>query len=58
MDYMQKNTNNQIEIRQQLRKWNLSIELSFGYDPTICDCGGKLIFFELKVPKRALPNLA
>ena len=23
----------QIEIRNQLRKWNLSIELSFGYDP-------------------------
>ena len=48
----------QIEIRQQLRKWNLSIELSFGYDPTQCDCGGKLIFFELKVPKKALPNSA
>ncbi len=39
----------QIEIRNQLRKWNLSIELSFGYDPTICDCGGNLIFFELKI---------
>ena len=46
----------QIEIRQQLRKWNLSIELSFGYDPTICDCGGKLIFFELKIPEKSLPN--
>lgn len=39
----------QIKIRNQLRKWNLSIELSFGYDPTICDCGGNLIFFELKI---------
>lgn len=48
----------QIEIRQQLRKWNLAIELSFGYDPTKCDCGGRLIFFELKVPTKALPNWA
>lgn len=39
----------QIEIRNQLRKWNISIELSFGYDPTICNCGGNLIFFELKI---------
>ena len=42
-------TKNQIEIRRQLRKWNLSIELSFGYDPTICECGGNLVFFELKI---------
>ena len=48
----------QIEIRQQLRKWNLAIELSFGYDPTKCDCGGKFIFFELKVSTKALPNSA
>ena len=48
----------QIEIRQQLRKWNFAIELSFGYDPTKCDCGGKFIFFELKVPTKALPNSA
>ena len=48
----------QIEIRQQLRKWNLAIELSFGYDPTKCNCGGRLIFFELKVPTKALPNSA
>ena len=40
---------NQIEIRNQLRKWNLAIDLSFGYDPTICSCGGNLIFFELKI---------
>ena len=42
-------TKNQIEIRRQLRKWNLSIELSFGYDSTICECGGNLVFFELKI---------
>ncbi|MBP3502554.1 MAG: transposase [Clostridia bacterium] len=40
---------NQIEIRNQLRKWNLAIELSFGYATTICSCGGNLIFFELKI---------
>lgn len=48
----------QIEIRKQLQKWNLAIELSFGYDPTKCGCGGKYIFFELKVPTKALPNSA
>ena len=48
---------NDMEIREQLRKWNLSIELSFGYDPTICDCGGHFIFFELKVPTKLLPNV-
>ena len=48
----------QIQIKQQLRKWNLSIELSFGYNPTKCDCGGKLIFFELKVPKKLLSKSA
>lgn len=48
----------QIEIRQQLRKWNLSIELSFGYDPTKCSCGGRLIFFELKLPSKVLPNVS
>ena len=40
---------NQIELRNQLRKWNLAIELSFGYNPTICSCGGNFIFFELKI---------
>lgn len=44
----------QIQIRQLLRKWNLSIELSFGYDPTMCECGGKLIFFDLIVPTKPL----
>lgn len=48
----------QIEIREQLRKWNLSIELSFGYDPTNCDCGGHFIFFELKVPSKVLSNVS
>lgn len=47
----------QIEIREQLRKWNLSIELSFGYDPTNCSCGGKLVFFELKIPSKVLKNI-
>lgn len=46
----------QIEIREQLRKWNLSIELFFGYNPTNCDCGGHFIFFELKVPTKVLSN--
>ena len=36
----------QIEIRQQLRKWRLFIELSFGYDPTKCSCGNFMIFFQ------------
>lgn len=48
----------QIEIREQLRKWNLSIELSFGYDPTNCSCGGKFIFFELKIPSKTLKNVS
>lgn len=48
----------QIQIKQQLQKWNLAIELSFGYNPTKCDCGGKLIFFELKVPKKSLSKSA
>lgn len=48
----------QIEIREQLRKWNLSIELSFGYDPTNCSCGGKLVFFELKIPSKVLKNIS
>ena len=51
-------TQTQIEIREQLRKWHLSIELSFGYDPTICDCGGHFIFFELKVPSKVLQNIS
>lgn len=42
----------QIEIRQQLRKWRLSIELSFGYDPAQCSCGNFMIFFKLVIPKK------
>lgn len=42
----------QIEIRQQLRKWRLSIELSFGYDPTQCSCGNFMIFFKLVIPTK------
>lgn len=45
---------NQIEIRQQLRKWRLSIELSFGYDPTKCICGNFMIFFKLVIPKHSI----
>lgn len=43
----------QIEIRQQLRKWRLSIELSFGYDPAHCSCGNFMIFFKLVIPKKS-----
>lgn len=42
----------QIEIRKQLRKWRLSIELSFGYDPTKCTCGHYMTFFKLVIPKK------
>lgn len=42
----------QIEFRKQLRKWRLSIELSFGYDPTKCSCGNFMIFFKLVIPKK------
>lgn len=41
---------NVIKIKELLRKWQYSIELSFGYNPTKCSCGGKLIFFDLKIP--------
>lgn len=42
----------QIEIRQQLRKWRLSIELSFGYNPAQCSCGNFMIFFKLIIPTK------
>lgn len=42
----------QVEIRQQLRKWRLSMELSFGYDPTKCSCGNFMTFFQLVIPKK------
>lgn len=49
--------NKQIEIKELLRKWNYSIELSFGHNPTKCTCGGKMIYFELYVPPKVLQNL-
>ena len=44
----------QIEIRELLRKWNYAIEFSFGYNPTKCSCGGKMIFFDLKIPSKSV----
>ena len=44
----------QIEIRESLRKWNYAIEFSFGYNPTKCSCGGKMIFFDLKIPSKSV----
>lgn len=43
--------NAQIKIKEILRKWHFSIELSFKYDPTKCSCGGKMIYFDLFFPK-------
>lgn len=42
----------QIEIRQQLRKRRLSIELSFGYAPAKCSCDNFMIFFKLVIPQK------
>lgn len=42
---------NIIKIKELLKKWQYSIELSFGYNPTKCSCGGKFIFFDLKIPQ-------
>ena len=41
----------QINIREMFRKWHFAIELQFKFDPTKCSCGGKMIFFELKIPQ-------
>jgi hypothetical protein len=50
---------NIIKIKELLRKWQYSIELSFGYNPTKCSCGGKFIFFDLKIQKnKVLQELA
>lgn len=46
----------QIKIRKLVRRWCFSIELSFGYNPTRCECGGKFIFFEIKLPSKTLQN--
>ena len=43
--------NAQIKVKEMLRKWHFSIELSFKYDPTKCSCGGKMIYFDLFFPK-------
>ena len=42
----------QIKIREQLRKWRLSIELSFGYDPTKCTCGNYMTFWKIVLPSK------
>ena len=39
---------NILKIKMMLKKWQYAIELSFGYNPTKCSCGGKMIFFDLK----------
>lgn len=44
----------QINIREMFRKWHFSIELHFKHDPTRCSCGGKMIFFDLILPKNKL----
>ena len=41
---------NVLKIKAMLRKWQYAIELSFGHNPTKCSCGGKMIFFDLKIP--------
>lgn len=41
---------NQIKVREILRKWQFAIELSFGYNPTKCSCGGTFIFWDLFLP--------
>ena len=41
---------NQIKVKELLRKWHFAIELSFGYDPTRCSCGGTFIFWDLVLP--------
>lgn len=43
--------NAQIKVKEMIRKWHFSIELSFKYDPTKCSCGGKMIYFDLFFPK-------
>lgn len=40
----------QIKVKQLLRQWRFSIELSFGYDPLKCSCGGNLIFWDIVIP--------
>lgn len=48
----------QIKNREILRKWQYSIELTFGYNPTKCPCGDKFVFFDIKIPhKKVLQEL-
>lgn len=42
----------QIKNREILRKWQYSIELTFGYNPIKCPCGGKFVFFDIKIPQK------
>ena len=42
----------QIKVRQSLRKWRLSIELSFGYDPLRCSCGRFMDFVDIFIPPK------
>ena len=44
----------QIKIKEMLRKWHFSIELSFKHNPTRCSCGGKMIFWDLFFPSSKL----
>ena len=46
-------TDIQIQIRQTLRKWRLSIELSFGYDPLRCSCGNFMEFWDIFIPAKS-----
>ncbi|MBR0426654.1 MAG: transposase [Clostridia bacterium] len=45
---------NQVKVKELLRKWHFSIELSFKHDPTKCPCGGKFIFWDLFFPSSKL----
>lgn len=44
----------QIKTKELLRKWHFAIELSFGYDPLKCSCGGNFIFWDLVLPCSSL----
>lgn len=48
--------NAQIKVKEMLRKWHFSIELSFKYDPTKCSCGGKMIYFFLRIRYCIIPS--
>lgn len=48
--------NAQIKVKEMLRKWHFSIELSFKYDQTKCSCGGKMIYFFLRIRYCIIPS--